>query len=767
MRLFTCYARADRERLRLVHQALLDAGHHGWFDGFILPGEDWKARLQDEIQVCDAFLYAISSASIASEWCAWELERAIELGKPVVPAVLEVGVDLPDSVADLHFADLTATDADDNLRRLLGGLARMGRAVSRPTVRETPHGVPAQVAWRNATTVRQPIGQLGADNVSADSDSSEGARFARLRSGDGAYVGIDFGTVTSLIAILDNGRPQLVANRLGQLGTPSAVGIDPAGVVVVGEAARNLALVHPDRAELYPKRLFGTTRKLYVDGVAYSGPRLASYVLKQLRDDAAEYLDDSIGGAVITAPASFTAAEIADLSEAARLAGLRVLRVVAEPTAACLAWGIGGVDDAERTVVVFDLGGGSFDVSVLEIGEGVFEVRSIVGDAHLGGRDYDRALAEYCVAEFLSETGVDLSADPVALMRIRDACETTKAALSSVDASMVSVPFIHSDAGGPYNLAVPITRHQFEDLTFHFTDATIDACRAALVDCELTVDSIDELLLVGLATRTPMVRESVERYLDKRARRDLAPDAIVALGAAVQAGVLTGSVTDVLLLDVRAHDTAVETHSGAPVVVVPAQTTIPTKGRCYVTTTNEQSVISVRLVEHRSRRVPAAEVVIDHVPAGGQYPPLLEVEADIDANGVVHVVARVLGTDLERSSYADTSTRPELPAALPIALPEPVAARQILIDESGPTDLMSTVRTIQRQEPNVLIQLGGRYRNETLGGRAQAISIAMYAGDQSTARSIVDAVTAKVSRALRGAKYDIIDTTPRPPATSR
>ena len=264
MRLFTCYARADRERLRLVHQALLDAGHHGWFDDFILPGEDWKARLQDEIQVCDAFLYTISSASIASEWCAWELARAIELGKPVVPVVLEVGVDLPNSVAHLHFADLTATDADDNLRRLLGGLARRGRAVSRPTVRETPHGVPAQVAWRNATTVRQPIGQLGADNVSADSGSSGGARFARWRPGDGACVGIDFGTVTSLVAILDNGRPQLVANRLGHLGTPSAVGIDPAGVVVVGEAARNLALVHPDRAELYPKRLFGTTRKLYV-----------------------------------------------------------------------------------------------------------------------------------------------------------------------------------------------------------------------------------------------------------------------------------------------------------------------------------------------------------------------------------------------------------------------------------------------------------------------------------------------------------------------
>jgi molecular chaperone DnaK len=766
--LFTCYARADRERLRLVHKALLDAGHQGWFDGFILAGEDWKARLQDEIQVCDAFLYAISSASIASEWCAWELARAIELGKPVVPVLLEVGVDLPNSVAHLHFADLTTTDAEDNLRRLLGGLARMGRAVSRPTVRETPHGVPAQVAWRNATTVRQPIGQLGADNVSADSGSSGGAGWR-----PGPCVGIDFGTVTSLVAILDNGRPQLVANRLGQLGTPSAVGIDLAGVVVVGEVARNLALVHPDRAELYPKRLFGTTRKLYVDGVAYSGPRLASYVLKQLRDDAAEYLGDPIGGAVITAPASFTAAELADLSEAARLADLRLLRVVAEPTAACLAWGI-ALDDAERRVVVFDLGGGTFDVSVLETGEGVVEVRSIVGDAHLGGRDYDRALADYCVAEFLSETGVDLSADPVALMRIRDACETTKVALSSVDAGTVTVPFIHGDAGGTYNLAVPITRHQFEDLTYHLTDATIDACRTALEGCGVAVDSIDELLLVGLATRTPMVRESAEHYFDKRARRDLTPDAIVALGAAVQAGVLTGSVTDILLLDARAHDIAVETQSGASVVVVPAGTTIPTRRRCHLTTTNEQSVISVRLAEHGSRRVPVAEMIIDHVPTGGRYPPLLEVEADIDLNSDVHVVARVLGTDLEISSDTETSTRPGLPAALPIALSEPVAARQILIEEIyGPeqTDLTSTVekilRTIQGHEPNVVIQRSDRYRNETLHWRARAISIAMYAGDRSTASSIVDAVTAKVSRALRDAKINIVDTTTEPPAASK
>jgi molecular chaperone DnaK len=489
-------------------------------------------------------------------------------------------------------------------------------------------------------------------------------------------------------------------------------------------------------------------------------------VLKQLREDATDFLGDPIGSAVITAPASFTAAELADLYEAARLAGLDLLRVIAEPTAACLAWGIGGVDDAERTVVVFDLGGGTFDVSVLETGEGVVEVRSIVGDAHLGGRDYDRALAEYCVAEFLSETGVDLSADPVALMRIRDACETTKVALSSVDAATVTVPFIHGDAGGAYNLAVPITRHQFEDLTFHLTDATIDACRTALLDWEGPVDSIDELLLVGLATRTPMVRESAERYFDKRARRDLAPDAVVALGAAVQAGVLTGSVKDVLLLDIHRHDIAVETHSGVPVVVVPARTTIPTLRRCHLTTTNEESVILVQVVEHDGGRGPVAEMIIDHVPTGGRYPPLLEVVVDIDANGVVHVVVRVLGTDLERSSGAETSTRPELPAALPIALSEPVAARQILIEGIyGPeqTDLTSTVetilRTIQRHEPYVVIQLSDRYRNETLHWRAQAISIAMYAGDQSTARSIVDAVTAKVSRALRDAKLNIIDTT--------
>jgi Hsp70 protein/TIR domain len=401
VRIFSCYSRSDRAAVARIHRALVDAGHQGWFDAFIMPGDDWQRRLRAEIVACDVFLYTVSPASVVSDWCTWELSVAVEEGKPIVPAILEADTPLPAAVAHLQFADLTSEDAEDSIQRLLGGISAISVARGPiPAVPGAPLGVPAHVAWSN------PAGGVSASSATGVVDDvfeEWDAGGDGVPAGSGRFIGIDFGTVSSIASVVECGRSCPIPNGAGHYATPSAVGVGGDGAVVVGEAARQLALVAPHRVEMYPKRLLGTRRQLHVDGIGYSAARLTSLVLDRWRRDAAAYLGDAVEGAVITAPATFGRAEIADLVDAARIAHLPLLRVFSEPTAACFAYDLDPDDDA--VVVVFDLGGGTFDVSVVEVGDGIWEVRSVVGDARLGGMDYDQALSEFCLAEFLATPG--------------------------------------------------------------------------------------------------------------------------------------------------------------------------------------------------------------------------------------------------------------------------------------------------------------------------------------------------------------------------
>jgi molecular chaperone DnaK len=466
-------------------------------------------------------------------------------------------------------------------------------------------------------------------------------------------VGIDLGTTNSVVSVLEAGEPVVIPNAEGSRTTPSVVGFSKSGEVLVGEVAKRQAITNPERTIRSVKRQMGTSWNIDIDGKKYTAQEISARILQKLKRDAESYLGDTVNQAVITVPAYFDDAQRTATKEAGQIAGLEVLRIINEPTAAALAYGL-DKEGKDQTVLVFDLGGGTFDVSVLEIGDGVFEVKSTSGNTHLGGDDWDQRVIDWMVKEFKNTEGVDLSADKMALQRLKEAAEKAKIELSSVQETTINLPFVTATSEGPKHLDMRLTRAKFNELTADLVDACRGPFEQAVGDAGFSKSDIDHVVLVGGSTRMPSIQELVQQLTGKEPHKGVNPDEVVAVGAAIQAGVLKGDVKDVLLLDVTPLSLGIETKGGVMHRLIERNTTIPTK-RSEVFTTAEDSQPSVEIHVLQGEREMAmynktlGKFQLVDLPPAPRGVPQIEVTFDIDANGIVHVSARDTATGKEQS----------------------------------------------------------------------------------------------------------------------
>jgi molecular chaperone DnaK len=466
-------------------------------------------------------------------------------------------------------------------------------------------------------------------------------------------VGIDLGTTNSVVAVLEAGDPVVIPNAEGSRTTPSVVAFSKGGEVLMGEVAKRQAITNPDRTIRSVKRHMGTNWSIDIDGKAYTAQEISARVLQKLKRDAEAYLGDTVSQAVITVPAYFDDAQRTATKEAGQIAGLEVLRIINEPTAAALAYGL-DKEGADQTVLVFDLGGGTFDVSILEIGDGVFEVKSTHGDTQLGGDDWDQRIIDWLVSQFRSAHGVDLSADNMALQRLKEAAEKAKIELSQVQQTQINLPFITATSEGPLHLDESLSRAKFQELTADLIERCRGPFEQAIKDAGLSKEDLDHVILVGGSTRMPAVHELVNDLTGKEPHKGVNPDEVVAVGAAIQAGVLKGEVKDVLLLDVTPLSLGIETKGGVMTRLIERNTTIPTR-RTEVFTTAEDMQPSVEIHVLQGEREMAqfnktlGKFQLVELPPAPRGVPQIEVTFDIDANGIVHVAAKDRATGKEQS----------------------------------------------------------------------------------------------------------------------